>query len=641
MSLTKKALTLTLLSSILTQTVVAEEAVRPENFKPPKNDYGKYIYPFAPYSTQKINERVSALAEDNNPIYNFNEIIRKRLSRRTTTSAINKGQQAWMSTYWPLNQGMIANPYKPKASINVVREYLRWKPHYNKLSKRIKKDLPKWRSFDQEKLDKMSPSEKYDLLLGDENFTMTKKVVKYMHDWGSKKENAFLTQIDKVGQNTLIVADNYVTNEWLNGDERPFTDRQEALPLAIKNKGGISDAIAKYLMDEGKAYTYEEALKKATPIAKREQHNYVIKKKNNLMASWEGICHGWSTAAGIVPRPNKIVTFRLDNGRKLRFYPDDLKALASYMFANSKIQDSRITDKNTGKKTGGILMQGLRCNDSKPGVDPWGRFYDDRKDAFSDKLEPRCVGVHPAIWHLSLVNIIGNQGRSFVVERKISEGVDNHPMHGYKAEYFNPYTGKYDGRIQDMIMPITKKDQFVKFRNPEATHIIGVRMTMTYLNWKRPKRESFDSKSKDEMRDIEMIYDLELDKNMNIVGGQWRAVEKGRGFMQTKERKQPDFFWVVTKEHKPFFKGNDSLPSWDGTSLPPKEYLQASIKSTYQTYPTYHDRCEVEKKKTTKLNKNLPKYLKVNCQHNWDKPQPLIDVVRVLIKRSNNEGKTF
>ena len=77
---------------------------------------------------------------------------------------------------------------------------------------------------------------------------------------------------------------------------------------------------------------------------------------------------------------NKEIIERKKNGKKLKFYPDDLKALASYMFANSKIQDSRNFDKATQKYSGGgILMQGLRCNDKKPGVDPWGRFYDDRK----------------------------------------------------------------------------------------------------------------------------------------------------------------------------------------------------------------------------------------------------------------------
>lgn len=506
----------------------------------------------------------------------------------------------------------------------------------------MRKVLTKWRQLDQEDLDKMAPSEKYDILLGDESFTMTNKVLKYMYDWGSKKENAFLTKIDMVGQNTLDIANNYVTNAWLNGDEQPFSNQTEALPLAIKNKGGIADAIASYFIEDGLAYTYEEALQKASSLAKAESHNYVIKKKNSFMASWEGICHGWSTAAGIVPRPNKIVSFKLDNGKKLNFYPDDLKALASYMFANSKIQDSRDFDKDTQKYSGGgILMQGLRCNDKKPGIDPWGRYFDDRKDAHSDRLESRCVGVHPAIWHLSLVNIIGKQGRSFVVERKIKEGVDNHPMNGYSAEYFDPYTGEYESNMIKNIRKITAKDQFIKFRNPEATHIVGVKMTMSYVNWKRPKRESYDSESKDEMRDIEMLYDLELNSNMDIVGGQWRATESGRGIFKKKNRKQPDFFWVVTKNYKPFFKANNSLPHWDGNSLPPAAYRAAAISAANQMYPSLHDRCEIERTKSTSLNKNLPKYLKVNCQHNYNKPQPLIDVVRMLIKKSNKDGKTF
>lgn len=644
MSLTRKALALTLLSVIVSQTTFAEESVKPEKFKPPKNDYGKSIYPFAPYSTQKINDRVRILSEDSNYIKNFNDIIAKKLNKRNTTSAIQPGQQAWMSTYWPLNKGLIADPHMTKNVYNPlnVRSSFDWKYNYKKLEKRAQNVLPKWQELDQEDLDKMAPSEKYDILLGDTQFTLTSKVRKYMYDWGSKKENAFLTKIDKVGVNTLQVAKNYVENGWLNGDEKPFSDEQEALPLAIKNKGGIADAIAKFLMDDGKSYTYEDALNKATSIAKSESHNYVIKKKSSLLATWEGICHGWSTAAGIVPRPNKTVVFRLNNGKKLKFFPDDLKALAAYMFANSKVQDGRMFDKETQTYSGGgILMQGLRCNNGRPGVDPWGRYYDDKKDAFSDRLEPRCVGVHPAIWHLSLVNIIGNQGRSFVVERKISEGVDNHPLYGYKAEYFDPYTGDYNGNIKRNIRKITDEDQFIAFRNPEATHIVGVRLTMSYINWKVPERESYDSPSHDETRDIEMIYDLELDKNMNIIGGQWRAVETGRGIMEKKERHQPDFFWIVTKDYQPYFKANTSLPSWDGKSLPPQEYREAAIKAAYQKYPTYNDRCEVVRDKKTKLNKELPKYIKVNCQHNYDKPQPLVDVVRVLIKLSNSQGKTF
>lgn len=632
------------LISVVIPKTFASDQVRPERFNPPKNDYGKSIYPFVPYSTDHIVNRIKYLSEDSNPILNFNEIVSKRLNKRKTTNAINKGQQPWMSTYWPLNKGLIADPYEPNINVFRVDRELTWRKNYKILTKRSHSLPLEWTSFDQEQLDQMAPSEKYDILLGDSQFTLTNKVRKYMYDWGSKKENAFMSgkgALDLIGENTLNLAQNYVDWGWLNGDDKPFSSVDEALPLAIKNKGGLTDAIAMHLIKDGKAYTYDQAYKLALPLARKEQSNYVLKKKSSLLATWEGICHGWSTAAGIVPRPNKIVSFKLDNGKRLKFYPDDLKALASYMFANSKIQDAKVVDESSSNPSGGILMQGLRCNDPNPGVDPWGRFYDDRKDAFSDRLEPRCVGVHPAIWHLALVNIIGKQGRSFVVERKISEGVDNHPMSAYKAEFFDPYTAKYSASALKSIRPINKDDQFIEYRNPQATHIVGVRLTMTYVNWKRPKRESYDFKGKDEMRDIEMVYDLELDKDKNIVGGQWRAVEKGRGVMQIKERKQPDFFWIVTKNYKPFFKQNKNLPYWDGNTLPPKEYRTESIKAAYQTYQSFHDRCEVVRKKRTKLNKNLPKYLKVNCKHIYDRPQPLVDVVRMLIRKSNTEGKTF
>lgn len=607
--------------------------------KAPRNSYGKLIYPFVAPSSRHVQQRVRIMSEDRNYIKNFHEILNENLSARNTQNAINPGKKPWMSTYWPLNKGLIADPYTPKMKLGRLIREVSWTSNHRALTKRHKKDLPKWATMEQKELDTLAPSEKYDILVGDENFTLTKKVVKYMKDWGSKKENASISKIDKIGHDTYALADMYVSNGWVNGDSIPFATVEEAYPLARKNRGGLTDAIAEYLLKEGKARSLKAALEKAKPLAIKEQRNYVLKEKSKLMALWEGICHGWSTAAGIVPRPRKTVEVKLDNGRTLKFFPDDMKALASYMWANSLIQDGRKYDEKTDSYSGGgILMQGMRCNDKSPKKDPWGRVYDDAPDAFSDKLEPRCVGVHPAIWHLGLVNIIGKQGRSFVVERKISEAVDNHPMYSYSAKYFNPYTGKYEGDINNKIKKITDDDQFKAFRNPEATHVVGVRMTMNYINWKRAERKETDDESMDEGRDIEMLYDLELNEKGDIVGGQWRATEKGKGNMFNAERKQPDFFWAVTKDWKPFFKGRTDLPQWkDGSRQPPREYKEASIIATNNKYYStpkfgWYDRCQLEKKKNSDLNKNLPKYLKVNCEHIYEKPQPLIQVVNKLIE---------
>lgn len=637
-----RLLSLSLLTAISMQSISAfanTTEVSAKDFEPPRNQYGKTIYPFNPPSSDEILQRVRILTEDRGYISNFHDIINNRLSSKSTTSALNKGKKPWMSTYWPLNKGLIADPYKPNMPIRVVTRELMWKGNYKRLTKRTEDVHPHWRELDNDELDELAPSEKYDILLGDDNFTLTNKVRKYMHDWGSKKENAFLSGIDKVGEDTWSMANNYVSWGWVNGDNIPFRTAEEAYPIARKSRGGLTDAIADYLLKEGKARTLAEALQKARPLAIKEQSNYIIKEKSDLLATWEGICHGWSTAAGIVPRPRRTVSYRLENGKTLRFFPDDLKALASYMWANSLIQDGRVYDEKTDSYSGGgILMEGLRCNDPSPKKDPWGRFYDATPDAFSDKLEPRCVGVHPAIWHLGLVNIIGKQGRSFVVERKIKEGVDNHPMYSYKMEYFNPYDGEYEGSVKSKIVKITDEDQFKAFRNPEATHIVGVRTTMTYINWKRPKREKYDNESMDEERDIEMVYDIELNKDGVIVGGQWRATETGSSNLFNSERKQPDFFWVVTKDWKPYFQGRTDLPEWkNGRQLPPSEFLEASKAAAAQKYYStkeygWHDRCEIKRDKKTKLNKNLPKYLKVNCEHIYDKPQPLIQVVNKLIE---------
>src|SRR5690606_31512149 len=149
-----------------------------------------------------------------------------------------------------------------------------------------------------------------------------------------------------------------------------------------------------------------------------------------------------------LPRPERTVHFRLPNGKYLKFYPSDIKGLASLMWAHSLIQDNLVID-DTGSvmpgSNAGVLSQGLRCNDKDAETDEWGRYYDSKPDPFADtdEIEPRCVGVHPAIWHLALVNIIGKQKRSFVVERKVTHEVDNHPMARYKFKYFEPFDGKY------------------------------------------------------------------------------------------------------------------------------------------------------------------------------------------------------
>ncbi len=437
-------------------------------------EMGKYpeIYPFVPFDSQYIYERVQRISEDPNFERNIYDMVEAGLENGKTKN------QPWTSTYWPLNKGLIADPYAEGLQLHRPAYELSWTSNYKRLTKRTYKVHPYIYQLDQDELDTLAPSEKYDILLGDETFDLTNRLRKYMQAWGSKKEHGFLTMLDKVGGRALEQAQAMVSNG-------VYDSIEEALPFAIENRGGLAENMALQMVENGRAITFQEALPMAIERAVEDQDNYVLKKKNSLMALWEGICHGWSTAAGIVPRPLHVVAFNLPNGKKLKFYPDDIKGLASLLWANSLIQDSKYEweDEKSGEKkiSGGVIMQGPRCNDKSPEKDEWGRFYDASPDYYSKKLEPRCVGVHPAIWHMGLVNILGKQGRSFVVERKVKAAVDNHPMTSYSMEFFHPTTGEY-APLEQAITRIDRDDQFFKFRSPKAAFIVGVKTKMVYLN---------------------------------------------------------------------------------------------------------------------------------------------------------------
>lgn len=601
------------------------------------------IYPFVPVDQNYIQSSVKKMSEDPHYIQNFKTIVNKNLSKGKTFKK-QKGKktetQPWGSTFWPLNRGLIADAYSDNVfgAYNPLRMFS-WEHNRNRYLKRAKKIHEQIDSLTSEELADLAPSEKYDLLLGDKKFHLTNKIWSYMQSWGSMKDYGMLHSIDKVGGKSLQRAQETLNWGWFNGD------RDQNINNAVQTRGGLAEKFAMDLVKEGRYSSLEEALPEGIQIAQARKDNYVIKEKNTYMATWEGICHGWSTASGIVPRPRKSVTFKLRDGRDLKFYPEDIKGLVSYMWANSLIQDGRWYDNQGKPQGGGILMQGLRCNEKSPKTDEWGRYYDSKPDAFSGKHEARCVGVHPAIWHLGLVNIVGKQGRSFIVERKVKAAVDNHPLYKYEMEYFNPYTGREVKNIMDAVKPITKSDQFRDFRSSKAKYIVGVETEMVYLDWERPQRKETNSEEDDTDVEKTMFYDLELDENYNIVGGQWRAVKTGKpgassvfadegSDQESLNHKQPDFFWVVTKDWKNWFNEMNMQDKWTDTRQAPPASWKKTAEGAHNFiyYHTYNYgnnlMCEV-------VNKNNKRdIVKVPCEYTISKPQPLINVVNKLIELS-------
>lgn len=505
----------------------------------------KTIYPYKPFETSRINDRLNALHEGSSFIANIYEMEARGLNKANTKV------QPWGGSFWPLNQGQIANTYQDKdydTFIFSFRRHFDWKKNVRDFKKRARKVLPKIYDLDEEKLAKLAPSEKYDILLGDTSFDLTNRIWAFAEKWGNEKRWGFLTSIE--------------------------------LP-----------------------------------------DGYRIPKANKLMATWEGICHGWAVAAGHSPRPEKTVVVTLPNGKKLPFYPNDIKALVSLMWANSTIQSN-------------VIFEGNRCNKKNPDKDKYGRYIDTEKDRDDVELIPRCADVHPAIFHVSLVNILGVEGRSFVVDKTAEAAIANQPVSGYSLEYFNPENGK-EGKLIDAVVALKdyKKDPFSVSRNPEATHVVGVAVKLKYTDWEFPKKKETNSAEDDKIKDFEFNYDLELNADGIVVGGQWRVNKKGNS--SSGKTHQPDFFWVVPRDWKNYFTPYEGLPEWDfaKSTLPPAEYGPAARGAHSFVYE--------ESEKYFGTSPKCPVFpmrggepVQVDCEFRTPRPQPLLHVVQKLLEES-------
>ncbi|MFP5490142.1 MAG: hypothetical protein ACLGG0_01480 [Bacteriovoracia bacterium] len=351
---------------------------------------------------------------------------------------------------------------------------------------------------------------------------------------------------------------------------------------------------------------------------------YRIPKANRLMALWEGICHGWAVAAGVYPRPEKTVTVKLPNGKSLPFYPDDIKALVSLMYANSILQDN-------------VLIEGYRCDDKNPPQDEFGRFIDEMPKKEGEAVLPRCADVHPAIWHAALINITGIQGRSLITEIDANATVNNHPLSGYEFEWFNPKSGRKTSDLNKAVINLADyRDPYKSSRSPHAVKLVGVEMKMRFLKWSNPKDEHTNGPENDKIDDQKMMYDLELDAQGNIVGGQWRATSTASRYNSNDNTnppsvKQPDFFWVVPKNNSMYVK-NLTLEPWDGRGQVPASWTQASRGAHGFIYNMTREFGFNEKCTVIPENDGKPK--EVPCEFKYPRPQPLVNVVNQLVEMS-------
>ena len=495
-------------------------------------------------------------------VTNINDIQSLKLEKAQTQF------QPWTGSYWPDLNGGITNHYrihgKGGAKVNFGLRYGVGKARFASDHQAVLDHVsanPNETDWTNTRMNQhLSPSEKYDLLLGDMNFTFTQAIM----------------------DETDFRADHRVTLKKKKGEEDvdQYEDNQTMTPAAQAIED--SKLLSSYRVDE---LNPDGSSKAYSPYEKDDLYRY-WRNKGGSLAYWSGICDGWGPASIYLPRPTKPVTVIGAKGHRITFYPDDIKALGSYLFART----------NTPYfATMNYRYFGRKCDASAPmpvlNID---RGISTNDEGWIEDI--RCNDMDPGVFHLALVNRVGVDRMGFLMDVDNNLKINNHPIAKYESTYFNPVTGE-EGKMKDSIVPRSqlKDDIYAKRRHENTRYIIGVKTTVHYMYyvWPEENRNTrFDSERDDTMKSRDYVYDLELDGNGNILGGEWgnRSLD-GLGLDGTK---QPDFIWMADTTALPYSMSaryvdpglkkdrNNPRPfgtmnwTWDGKSPLPQDWVAAA-----------------------------------------------------------------
>jgi hypothetical protein len=224
--------------------------------------------------------------------------------------------------------------------------------------------------------------------------------------------------------------------------------------------------------------------------------------------TWRGICDGWSAATQTWPRPAKAVTLTSANGTPVTFYPEDIKALGSQLHAK-------------GVKT--VTFLGRRCTGS------------------TGHITGACDETNPGALHLALANRVGVEKKSFVVDASPGKEVWNYPVKSYEFTYSNPLTGVSGDWRSSRVNIVGNEERLVKGkkRAKTAVSVVGVTAKVIIADMRDANTLAYDDESSDKVMELDWSYDLELDAQGKIVGGEWH------------EKNGPDFIWAPREDSRP------------------------------------------------------------------------------------------
>lgn len=228
--------------------------------------------------------------------------------------------------------------------------------------------------------------------------------------------------------------------------------------------------------------------------------------------TWIGICHGTAPASLNEPRPLHAIKLKsFDRLQDIVFYPSDIKALTSYAWATSG---------------GASAVLGSRC---------------EHVTQSGSRPTQNCRDTNAGAFHLAIVNLMGLHGAAFIMDSFAGKEVWNRTVTSYRYHYFRPGTRNQTEHLHQALVARQsfRSDPYAQYRSPRATHLLGVTVELTYLIGTSASDLLTDDPAFDVTDTTTLSYDLELDQDGTIIGGEWHSLF------------HPDFLWAVAKDYHP------------------------------------------------------------------------------------------
>ena len=293
---------------------------------------------------------------------------------------------------------------------------------------------------------------------------------------------------------------------WINSDQPKPTDWKIPGSHILKNypaaqliRSGLTNSLSpaeKYDLLVGDVKNPND--KKAPGYSLTRAHIKDLTKKTQ---NWEGSCDGWAFAAINEAPPVKAVTVKNRQGHPITFYPSDIRALLTLLYSDYD-----------------VYSFGQLCKNKKP------RVQGASSRSAGRVIDNQCRDLNPGIFHTVLINQVGIGKRSFVVDSDYSAEVWNVPVVSYQAEYYNPQTFKEYKDAFSARVPLNQYtvDPYEVYRHRDrVAYVVGVTMKIRYQVENFPLAKMRLDASHDKAFDDILNYDLELDAQGNIIGGEW------------------------------------------------------------------------------------------------------------------------